>query len=128
MRSFSLSTSVYLHGVTCEDIADAILAQLVEWQLQPELLCGQAYDGAGAMAGKSWLSVYAQSIPKPCTPTVHLTADWNRETQSDAHSLLLSMSQFSFIVALVLTQKVLSYMKGSSCKVAMLKWSMPTGT
>ena len=24
-----------------------------KWQLHPQLLCGQAYDGAGAMAGKS---------------------------------------------------------------------------
>lgn len=44
-------------------------------------------------------------------------ADWNRETRSDAQSLLLSMSQFSFIVALVLTQKVLSYTKGLSIKL-----------
>ena len=40
-------------GVTGEAIADDILSKLVEWQLQPQLLCGQAYDGAGAMAGKS---------------------------------------------------------------------------
>ena len=40
-------------GVTGEALADTILAQLVEWQLQLQLLCGQAYDGAGAMAGKS---------------------------------------------------------------------------
>ena len=35
--------------------------------------------------------------------------EWNRETGADAHSFLLSLSQFSFIVALVLTQKILSY-------------------
>ena len=35
-------------GVTGEAI---ILSKLAEWQLQPQLLCGQAYDGAGAMAG-----------------------------------------------------------------------------
>ena len=40
-------------GVTGEAIADDILSKLVEWQLQLQLLCGQAYDGAGAMAGKS---------------------------------------------------------------------------
>ena len=41
-------------GVTGEALADdIILSALVEWQLQPQLLCGQAYDGAGAMAGKS---------------------------------------------------------------------------
>ena len=48
-----------------------------------------------------------------CTPS-----DWNRETHSDAQSLLLSMSQFSFMVALVLSQKSLLTQKGSvwSCK------------
>ena len=35
--------------------------------------------------------------------------EWNRETGADAHSFLLSLSQFSFIVALVLTQKILAY-------------------
>ena len=44
-------------------------------------------------------------------------SDWNRETRSDAQSLLLVMSQFSFIVALVLTQKVLAYTKGLSVKL-----------
>ena len=42
---------------------------------------------------------------------------WNRETHSDAQSFLLAMSQFSFIVALVLTQKVLAYTKGLSVKL-----------
>ena len=28
-----------------------ILTQLEEWQLEPQLLRGQAYDGPGAMAG-----------------------------------------------------------------------------
>ena len=32
---------------------DNILSKLSDWQLQPQLLCGQAYDRAGAMAGKS---------------------------------------------------------------------------
>lgn len=40
-------------GVTGEGITDNILTKLIEWQLQPQLLRGQAYDGAGAMAGKS---------------------------------------------------------------------------
>ena len=43
--------------------------------------------------------------------------EWNRETSTDAHSFLLSISQFSFIVALVLTQKILSYTKGLSTKL-----------
>ena len=34
-------------------IADDILSKLAEWQLQPQLLCRQAYDGAGATAGMS---------------------------------------------------------------------------
>ena len=41
-----------LSGVSSESIAESILAQLEEWRLQPRLLSGQAYDGAGAMAGK----------------------------------------------------------------------------
>ena len=40
-------------GVTGEAIASYILAQLSKWQLQPKFLRGQAYDGAGAMAGKA---------------------------------------------------------------------------
>ena len=40
-------------GVTGEAIADDILLKLKKWQLQLEFLRGQAYDGAGAMAGKS---------------------------------------------------------------------------
>ena len=36
-------------GVTGEAIASA---QLNNWQLQPQCMRGQAYDGAGAMAGK----------------------------------------------------------------------------
>ncbi len=42
---------------------------------------------------------------------------WNRETRSDAHSFLLAMSQFSFIVALIYSQKVLGYTKGLSVKL-----------
>ena len=40
-------------GVTGEAIAKDILAQLATWQLEAQFLRGQAYDGAGAMAGKS---------------------------------------------------------------------------
>ena len=39
-------------GVTGEAIAKDILAQLATWQLEAQFLRGQAYDGAGAMAGK----------------------------------------------------------------------------
>ena len=40
-------------GVTGKAIADDILVKLKNWQFQLEFLQGQAYDGAGAMAGKS---------------------------------------------------------------------------
>ena len=40
-------------GVSGEAIAEDILSKITEWQLQPQLLRGQAYDVAGAMAGKS---------------------------------------------------------------------------
>ena len=40
-------------GVTGEAIADNILAQLNNWQLPPDLLRGQGYDGAGSMSGKT---------------------------------------------------------------------------
>ena len=40
-------------GVTGQAIADDILLNLKNWQLQLEFLCGQAYDRAGAMDGKS---------------------------------------------------------------------------
>lgn len=43
--------------------------------------------------------------------------DWNRERRSDAQSLLLAMSQFPFVVALVLSQEVLAYTKGLSVKL-----------
>ncbi len=48
----------------------------------------------------------------------HATGEaWNRDTHHDAQSFLLAMSQFTFIVALVLTQKVLVYTKGLSVKL-----------
>ena len=40
-------------------------------------------------------------------------ADWNNETRSDAQSIFL---RFSLVVALVLNEKVLSYVKGLSVK------------
>ncbi len=45
------------------------------------------------------------------------TSDWNRETRADAQSLLLALSQFPFMVALVLSQKILAYTKGLSVKL-----------
>ena len=43
--------------------------------------------------------------------------EWNRETRSHAQSLLLALSQFSFVVTLVATQSVLAYTKGLSVKL-----------
>ena len=43
--------------------------------------------------------------------------EWNRDTRSDAQSLRLALSQFSFIVTLVVTQSVLAYTKGLSVKL-----------
>ena len=40
-------------GVSGEAIADRILQLLADWQLSAFHLCGQTYDGAGAMAGKN---------------------------------------------------------------------------
>ena len=34
-------------------LAENILSKLSEWQLQLHVLRGQAYDGAGSMAGKT---------------------------------------------------------------------------
>ncbi len=42
-----------LSGVSGEAIANDIITQLTNWQLDPQLLGGQAFDGAGAMAGRS---------------------------------------------------------------------------
>ena len=39
-------------GVSGQAIATDILEQLANWQLEPRFLRGQAYDGAGAMAGQ----------------------------------------------------------------------------
>ena len=44
-------------------------------------------------------------------------AEWNAETRSDAQSLFFTIFRFSFVVALVLTQKILSYIKGLSVKL-----------
>ena len=198
-------------GVTGEAIAGDILEQLTEWQLEPQLLRGQAYDGAGAMAGRSKgaaariTSQYPKAVYTHCAahrlnlcvvkccsvrevsnmmqtadavarffsnspkrqlaletwiddifqdekrkklkemcrtrwverheafeifadlflPTVSCleaianasTAEWNRESRSDAQSLVLSMLRFSFILALVATQRVLAYTKGLSVKL-----------
>ena len=45
------------------------------------------------------------------------SAEWINETWSDSQSLLLALSQFSFIVALTVTQNILAYTKGLSVKL-----------
>ena len=198
-------------GVTGQAIADDILLNLKNWQLQLEFLRGQAYDGAGAMAGKSKgaaacivakqpkalythcashrlnlcvvkccsireisnmmqsadkVSHFFSNSPKRqlalekwiddlftherqkklkemcrtrwierhkafesfldlfmpivcCLEEVANSspAEWNAETRSDAQSLFLTVFRFSFVVALVFTQKILSYIKGVSVKL-----------
>lgn len=47
-----LAFSECLSGVSGSAIADHILSLLDDWQLLPCNIRGQAYDGAGAMAGK----------------------------------------------------------------------------
>ncbi len=50
-------------GVTGEALVGTIINSLEnKWQLNVQKLCGQAYDGAGAMAGKN--RVAARIIPK----------------------------------------------------------------
>ena len=44
-------------------------------------------------------------------------AEWNAETRSDAQSLFLTVFRFSFAVVLVITQKILSYIKALSVKL-----------
>ena len=48
-----LAFSECITGVTGEAIADQLLHHLRNWQLSGLQLCGQMYDGAGAMAGKT---------------------------------------------------------------------------
>ena len=198
-------------GVTGEAIADDILLKLKKWQLQLEFLRGQAYDGAGAMAGKSKgaaaciiakqpkalythcashrlnlcvvkccsireisnmmqsadkVSQFFSNSPKrqlalekwiddlftherrkkvkemcrtrwierheafesfldlfmPVVCCLEEIANsspvkWNAETRSNAQSLFLTVFRFSFVVALVFTQKILSYIKALSVKL-----------
>ena len=54
--------------VTGEALADTILDTLDEWKLDKQNLCGQAYDGAGSMAGatKGVAARISQQYPKAC--------------------------------------------------------------
>ena len=44
-------------------------------------------------------------------------AEWNRDTRSEAHSFLLALSQFYFILTLVKTQRILAYTRRLSIKL-----------
>lgn len=54
-----------------------------------------------------------------CLEAIKIDSDakWNRESKSDALTHLISLSQFSFIVALETTHTVLSYTRGLSVKL-----------
>ena len=43
--------------------------------------------------------------------------EWNRESRSEAHSFLLALSQFSFIITLVVTRTTLAYTRGLAVKL-----------
>ena len=61
-----------LSGVTGEAIANDIITQLTRWQLDPHLLRRKAFDGTGAMAGKSRgaslriMSLYSNALYTHC--------------------------------------------------------------
>ena len=56
-------------GVTGEAILENIISNLAVWQLQPHLLRGEAYDGAGEMSGLSkdllrdWHDAWLSMLP-----------------------------------------------------------------
>ena len=52
-----------------------------------------------------------------CLEDIKDSTDWNRASRSDAQSLLLALTHFSFIVALVITKDVLAYTKALSIKL-----------
>ena len=52
-----------------------------------------------------------------CLEDIKDSTDWNRESRSDAQSLLLALTHFPFIVALVIAKDVLAYTKALSVKL-----------
>ena len=57
-------------------------------------------------------------LPVVCSlEDISRSTGWNRESKSDAQSLLLALSQFQFLVALKVTQNVLAYTRGLSVKL-----------
>ena len=61
-------------GVTGQAIANDILSQLEKWQLQLQFLRGQAYDGAGAMAGKYKVAAACITAKHPKALYTHCTS------------------------------------------------------
>ena len=45
------------------------------------------------------------------------TTAWNRDTRTEAQSFLLALSQFSFLVTLLVPQRILGYTRGLSVKL-----------
>jgi len=54
-----------MHANSCD-----FLCKLTEWLFDIQLLCGQAYDGAGAMAGIN-IGVSACKYPKAMYTCIH---------------------------------------------------------
>lgn len=52
-----------------------------------------------------------------CLEDIKDSTDWNRESRSDAQSLLLALTHFPFIVALVIAKDVLAYTKALRVKL-----------
>ena len=52
-----------------------------------------------------------------CLEDIKDSTDWNRESRSDAQSLLFALTHFPFLVALVITRDVLAYTKALSVKL-----------
>lgn len=52
-----------------------------------------------------------------CLDNIKDSTDWNRDSRSDAQSLLLALTHFPFVVALVIARDVLAYTKALSVKL-----------
>lgn len=52
-----------------------------------------------------------------CLEDIKDSSEWNRDSRSDAQSLLLALTRFPFIVALVIAKDVLAYTKALSVKL-----------
>ena len=67
--TMSSSQFTCVSGVTGEAISENIISNLTVWQLQPHLLRGEAYDGAGGMSRLSkdllgdWHDAWLSMLP-----------------------------------------------------------------